>query len=99
MVINDEILNKIAELASLKIDDSEREQLKNDMTAVLDWVEKLNEIDTSTIEPITHMTKEKNRVRKDVDSQNLPVSEAIKNAKVKSDNYFVVPKVIKKENG
>ena len=98
MVINDDILNKIAELASLKIEDSEREQLKNDMTAVLDWVEKLNEIDTSSIEPITHMTEEKNRVRKDEDSQNLPVSEAIRNAKVKSDNYFVVPKVIKKEN-
>ena len=62
-------------------------------------VEKLNEIDTSTIEPIIHMTGEKNRVRKDEDSQNLPVIEAIKNAKVKSDNYFVVPKVIKKENG
>ena len=98
MVINDDILNKIAELASLKIEDSEREQLKNDMTAVLDWVEKLNEIDTSSIEPITHMTRERNRVRKDDDSQNLVVSEAIKNAKVKSDNYFVVPKVINKEN-
>ena len=98
MVINDDILNKIAELASLKIEDSEREQLKNDMTAVLDWVEKLNEIDTSSIEPITHMTRERNRVRKDEDSQNLAVSQAIKNAKVKSDNYFVVPKVINKEN-
>jgi aspartyl-tRNA(Asn)/glutamyl-tRNA(Gln) amidotransferase subunit C len=98
MIIEDDTLNKIAQLANIKIEDSEREMLKHDMTAILAWVDKLSEIDTSKVEPITHMTSEKNRVRKDVDKQNIPVEKALQNAKLKSDNYFVVPKVINKNN-
>lgn len=98
MIIDDDTLNKIARLANIKIEDSEREKLKNDMTAILAWVDKLNEIDTSKVEAITHMTSEKNRVRKDVDEQNIPVAKALQNAKLKSGNYFVVPKVINKNN-
>ena len=98
MIIDDDTLNKIAQLANIKIEDSEREKLKHDMTAILAWVDKLNEIDTSKIEAITHMTREKNRVRKDVDEQNIPVEKALQNAKLKSGNYFVVPKVINKNN-
>jgi aspartyl-tRNA(Asn)/glutamyl-tRNA(Gln) amidotransferase subunit C len=98
MIIDDDTLNKIAKLANIKIEDSEREKLKNDMTAILAWVDKLSEIDTSKVEAITHMTREKNRVRKDVDEQNIPVEKALQNAKLKSGNYFVVPKVINKNN-
>ena len=98
MIIDDDTLNKIAQLANIKIEESEREKLKNDMTAILAWVDKLSEIDTSKVEAITHMTGEKNRVRKDVDEQNIPVEKALQNAKLKSGNYFVVPKVINKNN-
>jgi aspartyl-tRNA(Asn)/glutamyl-tRNA(Gln) amidotransferase subunit C len=98
MIIDDDTLNKIAQLANIKIEDSEREKLKHDITAILAWVDKLNEIDTSKTEPITHMTNEKNRVRKDVDKQNIPVEKALQNAQVSSGNYFVVPKVIDKNN-
>ena len=99
MIINDETLNRIAKLASLKIEDSERQKLKDDMTAILSWVDKLNEVDTSEIEPITQMTSEKNRVRKDENNENISVENALKNASLKSDNYFVAPKVINKNNG
>ena len=98
MIIDDSTLNKIAKLASIKIDDSERVKLKDDMTAILSWVDKLNEIDTSNVEPITHMTGEKNRVRKDEYNENIPVAKALQNARLKLDNYFIVPKVINKEN-
>jgi len=99
MIIDDDTLDKIAKLASIKIDDDEREKLKHDMTAILSWVEKLNEIDTSGVEPITHMGNEINRVRKDENNHNLSLKDALKNARTKSDNYFVVPKVINKDNG
>ena len=98
MIIDDDTLDKIAKLASIKIDDDEREKIKHDMTAILSWVEKLKEIDTSGVEPITHMGSEVNRVREDEDNHNFTVQEAIKNAHTKSDNYFVVPKVINKDN-
>ena len=98
MIIDDDTLDKIAQLANIKIEDSEREKLKHDMTAILAWVDKLGEIDTSKVKAITHMTGERNRVRKDIDKQNIPVEKALQNAKLKSGNYFVVPKVIIKKN-
>ncbi len=98
MIIDDDTLDKIAQLANIKIEEGEREKLKHDMTAILAWVDKLSEIDTSKVEAITHMTGEKNRVRKDKDKQNIPVERALQNAKLKSGNYFVVPKVINKKN-
>lgn len=98
MIIDDDTLDKIAKLASIKIGDDEREKLKHDMTAILSWVEKLNEIDTSDIEPITHITRERNQVREDENSHNLAVDKALMNAQTKSGNYFVVPKVINKNN-
>ena len=98
MIIDDDTLSKIAQLANIKIADNEREKLKNDMTAILSWVDKLNEIDTSSIEPITQMSKENNKVRQDENNHNLSVEDALKNAQVKSENYFIVPKVINKDN-
>ena len=98
MIIDDDTLSKIAQLANIKIADNEREKLKNDMMAILSWVDKLNEIDTSSIDPITQMSKENNKVRGDENNHNLSVEDALKNARVKSDNYFVVPKVINKDN-
>ena len=98
MIIDDDTLDKIAKLASIKINDDEREKLKHDMTAILSWVEKLNEIDTADIEPVTYISREYNQVREDENNHNLSVHEALMNAKAKSDNYFVVPKVINKNN-
>jgi len=98
MKIDDATLDKLAKLAKLKIDEDEREKLKADMTAILSWVDKLEEVDTDNVEPILHMTKEVNRVREDENNLNLPVEEALKNASLTVDNYFVVPKVIKSEN-
>ena len=98
MIIDDETLDKIAKLANIKIKDSERETLKTDMTAILSWIDKLKEVDTSGIEPITHMTKETNQVRADENKRNISVEEALKNAQKSTENYFVVPKVIKNNN-
>ena len=96
MKITNEILDNIANLARLKIHDSEREKLKEDMNSILDWVEKLNEVDTDSIEPLLHMSDELNRVREDKNPINLSKDEAMKNAPKKSEGYFVVPKVIEK---
>ncbi len=96
MKIDNKSLNKIASLAKLKIEDGERDVLINDMSAILDWVEKLNEVDTENVEPITQMTHEVNRFRSDDVTQNITAEEATRNASTAIDNFFVVPKVIKK---
>ena len=96
MNINDKMLDKIADLARLTIQDHERAGLKKDMNAILDWVEKLNEVDTSSVEPLLHMTEEQNRVRQDENPSNISRDDALKNAPVQINSFFVVPKVIKR---
>lgn len=99
MKIDDKTLDRIAVLAKIEINEHEREKLKSDMSSILDWVEKLNELDTEDTEPITQMTKEINRLRDDNEVKNLSNIEALENSKIKSDGFFVVPKVIRKKNG
>ena len=96
MKIDDKTLDKIASLAKLEIAEHEREQLKADMSAILDWVEKLNELDTENTTAITQMTGELNKLRNDAQVRNLSNEQAMQNASEKSDGFFVVPKVIKK---
>jgi aspartyl-tRNA(Asn)/glutamyl-tRNA(Gln) amidotransferase subunit C len=96
MKIDDKTLDKIADLAKIEIAESEREKLKTDMSAILDWVEKLNELDTSGTKAITQMTSEINQLRKDNVSGNFSNQQALQNASEKSDGFFVVPKVIRK---
>jgi len=98
MKIDDKILNKIADLAKIEIKESEREKLKSDMSTILDWVEKLNELDTEETEPITQMSRAVNRLRADGNVSNVSADKALKNAIEKKNGYFVVPKVIKKKN-
>ena len=99
MKIDDKTLDRIASLAKIEVGEKEREKLKSDMSAILDWAEKLNELDTEATEPITQMTKEINRLRDDNEVKNLSNIDALQNAKLKSDGFFVVPKVIRKKNG
>ena len=96
MKIDDKTLDRLADLAKIKIADSERDQLKADMTAILDWVEKLNELDTKNTEAITQMTHEINQLRDDLEIKNFSNDQALANAREKAEGFFVVPKVIKK---
>ena len=96
MKIDDKTLDRLAQLAKIEIDESEREKLKADMTAILDWVEKLNELDTEDTQAITQMTSEINRLRRDSTVNNFSNEQATQNAQQKKDGFFVVPKVIKK---
>lgn len=99
MKIDDKTLDKIAALAKLEIADAEREKLKADMSAILDWVEKLNELNTDDTEAITQMTREVNKLRSDQETNNISNEDALANAKETADGFFVVPKVIRKKNG
>ena len=96
MKITDEMLDNIANLAKLKIHPDEREELKKDMTSILEWVDKLSEVDISDIEPLLHISAEQNRVRDDENPENISKEDALKNAPIEKDGFFVVPKVIKK---
>lgn len=94
MKINREVLDKIAHLARLEFDDQDADKMMHDMTAIVSWVEKLNEVDTTGIEPLTTMAHEVNRVREDIPRTELTHEEVLQNAPVKNEDYFRVPKVL-----
>ena len=97
MKIDDATLDRIAELARLDFSDpAAREQILADMQRVLDFVEKLNEVDTKGVEPLIFMTDEENVLREDVAEMSITKAEALSNAPVKDSDYFKVPRVVDK---
>ena len=94
MKIDKESIKKIAHLARLEFDESSAEKMSRDMSQILDWVEQLNEIDTSQIEPLTTMSSEVNVMREDKVGHHLSHEAALSNAPKKDSDYFRVPKVL-----
>ena len=95
MKITQEIVQKTAHLARLKFSDEEETQMINDLQKMVDWVDKLKEVDTDGVEPLTGMSAEKNAFREDALGNHLSRERALKNAPKHDSEYFRVPKVIK----
>ena len=96
MEVNDALVDKLANLARLKFDAAEKEEIKNDLQKMIAFVEKLNELDTTGVEPLLHMTNEVNVLRDDEIKGSITREEALKNAPLHDEQFFKVPKVIKK---
>ncbi len=96
MTIDKETVEKVAHLARLELAEDEKEKMIADMSKILGFMDKLNEINTSGIEPLVYMTTEFNRTREDVVKQVITHDEALQNAPKHDDNYFLVSKVIEK---
>ncbi|EPR66673.1 Asp-tRNA(Asn)/Glu-tRNA(Gln) amidotransferase subunit GatC [Cyclobacterium qasimii] len=87
-------LKKIAHLARLEFDENGAKKMTADMTQILDWVEKLNEVDTSNVEPLITMSSEENIMRQDEVGAHLDHEKGLKNAPQRDSDYFRVPKVM-----
>jgi aspartyl-tRNA(Asn)/glutamyl-tRNA(Gln) amidotransferase subunit C len=96
MEINDQLVDKLAHLSRLKFDDAEKATIKSDLQNMIQFVEKLNELDTSGVEPLLHMSDNINVLREDEVKGSISTLEGLKNAPVKDEQFFKVPKVIKK---
>ncbi|WP_207535127.1 Asp-tRNA(Asn)/Glu-tRNA(Gln) amidotransferase subunit GatC [Desertivirga arenae] len=96
MNIDNETITKIANLARLEVADGERESLLKDMNNILHFMEKLNEVDTSNVQPLIYLTDEINVLREDEVKKESSVSEALQNAPLHDGTYFKVAKVIDK---
>lgn len=100
MKITEDTVDKIAHLARLEVSADEKQELIGDMTRILDFMDKLNEVDTSNVEPLVYMTDEVNTFREDVVKQEVSHEEALENAPQHNADYFMVAKVLeKKEHG
>lgn len=96
MEVNDALIEKLANLAKLKFENAEKEEIKRDLQKMIGFVEKLNELDLEGVEPLLHMSDEVNVLREDEVKGSISREEALKNAPLHDDQFFKVPKVIKK---
>jgi aspartyl-tRNA(Asn)/glutamyl-tRNA(Gln) amidotransferase subunit C len=94
MNINEETLKKIAHLSRLELDEKNTDKMLQDMNNMLAFVEKLNEVNTDGVEPLTTMTQEINALRDDVAKPDLTHQQVLQNAPKKDTDYFRVPKVL-----
>lgn len=96
MEVNDQLIDKLANLARLQFNPEEKDAIKSDLQRMIQFVEKLNEVDTTGVEPLLHMSEQVNVLRDDVTGGSIPTAEGLKNAPVHDEQFFKVPKVINK---
>jgi aspartyl-tRNA(Asn)/glutamyl-tRNA(Gln) amidotransferase subunit C len=99
MKITDEEVRRVAELAALALRDDEVERMAKDLSSILSHIDKLNELDTSGVEPMAQVlfdAEETATLREDVERPCLSNAEALANAPVSGSGYFKVPRVIER---
>jgi len=94
MSVSRKDVEHIAELARLKFSDKELDNFTNQLNEILTYVDKLNELDTEKIEPLSHPVENNNVFRDDKVRPSVSKEDALKNAPAKDENFFRVPKVI-----
>lgn len=92
--ITSEEVVQVASLARLEFSPAELDLLTNQLDAILERVEQLNELDTSAVEPTSHAVPLENVFRDDEVRDSLGVEQALRNAPLQAQDCFVVPKVI-----
>jgi aspartyl-tRNA(Asn)/glutamyl-tRNA(Gln) amidotransferase subunit C len=96
MEVNDVLVDKLANLARLQFNETEKESIKHDLQRMIHFVEKLNELDTTGVEPLLHMSEQVNILRADEVKGSISRTEGMQNAPLHDEAFFKVPKVIKK---
>lgn len=92
--IDDEMMEYVSILAKLELSDEEKRQAKQDMQQMLDYVDKLNELNTSGIEPMSHIFSVSNVFREDVVENGDDRENMLANAPEQKDGQYQVPKTV-----
>ena len=93
-IISDETIEYVGILAKLELNEEEKERAKKDMGEMLDYIDKLNALDTAGIEPMSHVFPVQNVFREDVVTNGDGSEETLRNAPEEKDGGFKVPKTI-----
>ena len=92
--ISEDMVRYVAFLSRLKFTDEEIKSFQKDLNRILEYIDKLNELDTSDVEPTSHSIRMENVFREDKVGKPLSVEEALANAPEKEANCFKVPRII-----
>lgn len=93
-VISDETIEYVGILAKLELSEEEKERAKKDMGEMLDYIDKLNELDTNGVEPMSHVFPVNNVFREDVVENGDDSENMLKNAPEVREQSYVVPKTV-----
>lgn len=93
-IISDETIEYVGILAKLELSKEEKEQAKQDMGKMLDYIDMLNELDTEGVEPMSHVFPVNNVFREDIVTNGDESELTLKNAPEKKDGAFQVPKTV-----
>ena len=94
MKVDQESLEKLAHLARLKLTPGTEQEMLRSLNQMIDWVEKLGELDTEDVEPLTHLSDEVNNLRTDEPQPQISKKELLKNTPKQDGDHFLVPKVL-----
>lgn len=94
MEITDKLVTYVAELAHLKLEDAQREEAKADLAKMIGYVDKLSELDTEGVEPMSHAFPVTNVFREDVVKESFDRELILKNAPAAKEGCFLVPKTV-----
>lgn len=87
-------IEHLAQLARLSVSGSEKILFSNQMDSILNYMDKLNELDTGNIEPTAHVIPLSNVVREDLLKGSLDIEDALINAPDRTDKFYRVPRII-----
>ena len=94
MTIDLKTIKHISKLSRISVDEEKANKLKGDLNSIFDFIEKLNELDTDNVEPLTSIAETSLKFRTDeVKSEDIR-NQILKNSPEKNEDFFVVPKVV-----
>jgi len=94
MKISEKEIEHIAALARLSLSEDEKGLFGSQLSSILEYMDKLNELDTKDIEPTSHVLSLSNVMRGDVPKDSIPRDEALMNAPEHTEKFYRVPKII-----
>ncbi len=97
MKLDKETVERVAHLARLELNEEEKEKFAEQLSDILDHAEKLNELDTSNVEPMAHVLSINNVLREDEVRESLDREETLANAPDKEKGMFKVPQIVDSE--
>ena len=94
MSVDLQTVKRVARLARIAVSEEDAERMTGELNAILGFVEQLNEVDVSGVEPMTSVTPMEMKKRQDIVTDGNKVADIVANAPAAEENFFLVPKVV-----
>ncbi|MCE2834079.1 MAG: Asp-tRNA(Asn)/Glu-tRNA(Gln) amidotransferase subunit GatC [bacterium] len=96
MEVTEALIDKLSKLARLSFNEQEKADIRSDLERMIGFVDQLQALDLTGVEPLMHMSEDENVWRNDIVRGEIPRQEALSNAPAHDEQFFTVPKVIQK---